>query len=229
MSRGGGRGRTGVRDYCVAILAKHAGCFLRYGDDRQCRSHASKQATGRGATVRDAEGGRCLYPGLELCSGILVNSPAGTVQVTERRRTAACWGGNMYASGDGAWKSLSIGTAGWILRYLVMVPWRPDNHDGMGVKALEFHTSREHSPLGRFSRALDSAKTNVKRYINHAPALRPHQRDHSLASFGQIALCRRAALAFVVVKPPGLLTPLPFVALAPTVRTPRTSPILRSP
>jgi hypothetical protein len=53
-------------------------------------------------------------------------------------------------------KSLSIGTASWVLRYLVMVPWRQtterENHDGMGVRALVIPRASHRSDV--FARAV---------------------------------------------------------------------------
>lgn len=55
-----------------------------------------------------------------------IQGPAGgSVQVTERRHAAACWEGRGWMRGEKL--EYWYGRASWVLRYLVMVPWRPQS------------------------------------------------------------------------------------------------------
>jgi hypothetical protein len=105
--RSGVGGGTGVRDCCVAILAKHAACF-RVGDDRLCRSHASR----RQRAGRDASG--CRGP----CGSLLKSLRTCQRDAGYRAEARSCiLEQYVGGSGDGAWKSSSIGTASWVLHY----------------------------------------------------------------------------------------------------------------
>lgn len=123
--RGGGRGvsQRGQRYRYSRRLRGLSCCYLAKDQDRcllssvwrtiaRCRSHANKGQRGGAQRFVVPRAGGCEYQ-VKGLPGEGCRSQSGDAQLHA---------GRGWMRG----KSLSIGTASWVLRYLVMVPWRPE-------------------------------------------------------------------------------------------------------